>query len=48
MHAEGHFLLRVLVELLPHGERFGDHLALFDPLGLVVAPTNNSEGKDAS
>lgn len=44
MHAEGHFLLWVLVKLFPHGKRLGNHLALFDPLGLIVASTNNSDG----
>lgn len=41
MHAEGQFLLWVLVQLLPHSERFGDHFALLDPLGLVVTATND-------
>lgn len=41
MHAEGQFLLWVLVQLLPHGERFCDHFALLDPLGLVVAAAND-------
>lgn len=41
VHAEGQFLLWVLVQLLPHGECLGDHLALLDPLGLVVAAAND-------
>lgn len=42
VHAEGQLLLGVLVQLLPHGERLGNHLALLDPLGLVVAAADNS------
>lgn len=45
VHAEGQFLLWVLVKLLPHGERFGYHLALFNPLGLIVAAANYPEAK---
>lgn len=41
MHAEGQFFLWVLVQLLPHCKRLGDHLALLDPLGLVVAAAND-------
>lgn len=44
VHAKGHFLLWVLVKLLPHGKCLSNHLALFDPLGLIVASTNNSDG----
>lgn len=44
VHAKGHFLVRVLVKLLPHSKCLGNHLALFDPLGLIVASTNNSDG----
>lgn len=44
VHAEGHFLLRILVKLFPHGKCLGNHLALFDPLGLIVTSTNNSDG----
>lgn len=44
MHAKGHFLVRILVKLLPHGKCLSNHLALFDPLGLIVASTNNSDG----
>lgn len=44
VHAKGHFLLRVLVKLLPHGKCLSNHLALFDPLGLIVTSTNNSDG----
>lgn len=44
VHAKGHFLLRILVKLLPHGKCLSNHLALFDPLGLIVASTNNSDG----
>lgn len=36
VHAEGHFLLWVLVKLLPHGEGLCNHLALLDPLGFIV------------
>lgn len=43
VHAEGHFLLWVLVKLLPHGERLGNHLALLDPLGFVVTTANNPD-----
>lgn len=43
MHAEGQFLLRVLVQLLPQRERLGDHLALLDPLGFVVAAADNPD-----
>lgn len=43
VHAERQFLLRVLVELFPHGECLGDHLALLDPLGFVVATTNDPD-----
>lgn len=43
VHAEGHFLLRVLVKLLPHRERLGDHLALLDPLGLVVTAADDPD-----
>lgn len=44
VHAKGHFLFRVLVKLLPHGKCLCNHLTLFDPLGLIVASTNNSDG----
>lgn len=44
VHAKGHFLLWVLVKLFPHGKCLSNHLALFDPLGLIVASTNNSYG----
>ena len=40
VHAEGQLLLWVLVELLALGEGLGDHAALLDPLGLVVAAAN--------
>ena len=43
VHAERQLLLRVLVELLPHRKRLGDHLALLDPLGLVVAAADNPD-----
>lgn len=48
MHAEGQFLLWVLVQLLPQGECLGDHLALLDPLGLVVAAANDPGGGNKS
>lgn len=41
MHAEGQFFLWVLVQLLPQGECLGNHLALLDPLGLVVTAAND-------
>lgn len=44
VHAKGHFLLWVLVKLFPHSKCLGNHLALFDPLGLIVASTNDSDG----
>lgn len=44
VHAKGHFLLRVFVKLLPHGKCLRNHLALFDPLGLIVASTNYPDG----
>lgn len=44
VHAKGHFLLRVLVKFLPHGKCLRNHFALFDPLGLIVTSTNNSDG----
>lgn len=43
VHTEGQFLFRVLVELLPHCKRLGNHLALLDPLGFVVAPANDPD-----
>lgn len=42
VHAEGHFLLWVFVKLLPHGKCLGNHLALLDPLGFIVAAANDS------
>lgn len=41
MHAEGQLLLRVLVQLLPHGKRFGNHLTFLDPLGFVVTAADD-------
>lgn len=43
VHAERQFLLWVLVELFPHCKRLGNHLALLDPLGFIVASANNPE-----
>lgn len=37
VHAEGQLLARVAQQLLAFGEGLGDHLALLDPLGLVIA-----------
>lgn len=43
VHAKGQLLLRVLVKLLPHRKRLGDHLALLDPLGFIVTAANNPD-----
>lgn len=43
VHAEGQFLFWVLVKLLPHCKRLGNHLALLDPLGFVVTTANNPD-----
>lgn len=40
VHAEGHFLLWVLVKLLPHCKCLGNHLTLLDPLRFIVAAAN--------
>ena len=41
VHAERQLLLRVFVELFALGEGLGNHAALLDPLGLVVAAANH-------
>lgn len=43
VHAERQLLLWVFVELLPHRKCLGDHLALLDPLGFIVATANNPD-----
>lgn len=39
VHAEGELLAGVLQQLTPLGEGLGNHLALLDPFGLVIALT---------
>lgn len=45
MHAEGELLARVLQQLTPLRESLGNHLALLDPLGLIVALPSQPENR---
>jgi len=46
VHAEGQLLLWVFVQLLALGERLGDHAALLDALGLIVATADHPAEQD--
>ena len=45
VHAEGQLLAWVLQELVPLGEGLGNHLALLDPLWLIVTLPSQPESR---